>query len=1012
MVTWYADGGVSGFDGPSGHMIEDKYLLASPGDVDVQGVTRLEYLFPAGVPTTYLNRIKATARLNFTAADVSANPGRKLTASMFVAPSWAFPTVSVPPPALLLASPYTRVWRGSYGTTVLGDHEIGINGPRPYSSVLSPNTKYWVVIVPTAVLDMTSTPSVANDKPIVTGASVNTIGRGLSMWTNRTPTAPEITSPVTGSVVAAGDTITLTYTSNDPDTYVGDDTYPYTDLAGVQVQYSRRPTSTDPSPDWLDLPIANTAATELGKGWYIKGSSSNVAGEGAEDFWLDRTMPVLCGDPTITAGYGSLSSGEWRLRLRTFDYGHARPVEVNPLANLAGTYTADTFPSTNTSPWSESVNITVTAQVPPPIPLSPINNNAIPEGVPITLLWQYRNTATPPFDQAHRLVEYRTVGDSSWIPLADEDSSSPSFTLPNTPVFDDPTPLQAWGFNTTGDVEGWFHTAMTGSLAQTNAEAHTGAGSLLYTPGDYAKVLVAPVTPGDFYGVTAWIKATIGDDIEVGLEWLDASLVSLGGASTLVDATGSWDTNSVFASEAPVDAAYAELKIGPAFGGTNPLYIDDVEFLIFDKVPLVVGHYEWRVQVTDTDAVVSDFSEVGQFWVVPAPGSGDTKVLPSETIDAATLGCGTHRVFVYRRGGIERVGEIKNITYLDWNRVRDDISTAKIAVAGWDIDCGNLLALLQTWAYELVIFRDNGYTVDRVWEGPITLLTYEYDKVTIQAKDVMGYTYRRIIKQKMSDSADGDSVTSRAARVLQNTFAPDDPNVLAYLQVLAQPDDAREYRTTAAYSRTAFEEVDDMAANAGLDYTAVGRAILLWGTKHRIGTLPEFRDVDLGSSPVVSEYGMSMANRYVVSDGNGVWGEATRLDVSGNDETYGLVEMLSSTWATDTPEDSGTYTQAGLATVIQSFEDYAERSIADRYPPPVVVRVPDNTTLNPGTVLSIQQLVPGVVIPLRSMGTLRQVVANQKLDRVNVVEEGSKETISITLSPFSRDDLDPGAEEA
>jgi hypothetical protein len=342
--------------------------------------------------------------------------------------------------------------------------------------------------------------------------------------------------------------------------------------------------------------------------------------------------------------------------------------------------------------------------------------------------------------------------------------------------------------------------------------------------------------------------------------------------------------------------------------------------------------------------------------------------------------------------------------------VRDDISTAKVVVSDWDIDCGNLLSVLEPWAYEMVVFRDNGYSVDRVWEGPITLLTYEVDSVTIQAGDVMRYAYRRIIKQAMNDVADGDTVTNRAQRVIQNAFAPDDPNVLAYLQVLARDDDAREYRSTPAYSRTAFEEVDDMAANAGLDYTVVGRAILLWGTKHRIGTLPEFKDKDLGSPPIVSVYGMNFANRYAVSDGNGVWGEATRLDENGEDPIYGLVEMLSSTWASDSAPDSGTYTEQGLETMRESFAGFSERSISTRYPPPVVVRVPDNTSLNPGTAISIQQLVPGVALPLRSTGTLRKVVATQKLDSVKVVEQNGSETITITLSSFSRDDATAEAE--
>lgn len=426
------------------------------------------------------------------------------------------------------------------------------------------------------------------------------------------------------------------------------------------------------------------------------------------------------------------------------------------------------------------------------------------------------------------------------------------------------------------------------------------------------------------------------------------------------------------------------------------------EFEIPDD--LSIGLYQWRVQTTDATDETSDFSQIAEFWIVPAPQSGGGRPNPDESVDGATLGCGTHRVEVFRRGGKTRVGELTGVSYLDYNRVRDDISTSKIVVQDWGVDCGDLLKKLQTWAYEIVIYRDNGYSVDRVWEGPITLLTYEVDAVTIQAKDVMAYPYRRIIKQAMNDTALGATVTDRAMRVIQNVMAPDDPNVLPYLNPIFNTGDTKQYRSTPAYSRTAFEEIDDMAANAGLDYTAVGRSILLWSTKQRIGTLPEFRDDDFGSPPIVSEYGMSMANFYSVSDGNGIHGEASRLGEDDVDEIYGRVEMLSSTWATDTQAEVGTYTQEGLQTVIESFSDSAERSINDRYPPPVIVRVPDNTTLNPDAVISIQQLVPGVVIPLRSQGTLRTVIGNQKLDSVKVVEVANSETITVTMSPFSQDD--------
>lgn len=876
MVSWYRDGYVGGYGRAVGTGIFPTravysalhYRLASPGTVDLNGVTRLQYYIE------FYSLVYGNGRFIYDAADVAANPGRRLSGTSYLAPASAFSDGYTPTPAEI-KDEAAQITRGTSATgppeylTAAGNIELNFfhnNG-----QTWDPNEKWWYLIAPTSHL-AGGDPSA--DTPV---GDINVNGRSLSLWTNRTPAAPVITVPSGQVTTFAGSTIGMTFSPRDPDriaTFPGDvGPTDFADVAGAQIQFSARPSEADPDPEWTDLPIVNAAGSALGEGWYIE--DATAANTGAEQFWRTFSMQIKCGDATdMTPGIGHLPAGNWRIRVRTFDYGHGRPDAddahpfldpVPPLTDYTGLYTPDTYPEDNTSPWSESTNIFVTAQVPAPVPLSPKGSTALIEGESVTLMWQYRNTYDPPYAQAERTIQIRRVGETDWTTLVFEDASaSPSYLI-------------------------------------------------------------------------------TGYDLVSG------------------------------------------------------------------------NQYEWRVQVTDTSGLTSEFSESAFFWIVPEPGSGGTIPNPGEMIEGATLGCGAHRIEVYRRGGETRVGTISNISSVEWNRVRDDISDSKIVVSGWDIDCGNLLASLKTWAYEIVIFRDNGFRTERVWEGPITLLTYEVDKVTIHAKDVMAYAYRRIIKQAMSDSGNsptaGATVVNRAMRILLNTLAPDDPNVLAYLQVLAQPDDATQYRSTPAYSRTAFEEIDDMAANAGLDYTAIGRAILLWGTKHRIGTLPEFRDKDLGSPPIVSEYGMSMSNVYAVSDGNGIYGEANRLDEDGKDETYGLVEVLSSTWASDSASESGTYTQAGIETIKASFAAAAERSIGDRYPPPVVVRVPDNTRLHPDVVISIQQLVPGVVVPLRSTGTLRTVVATQKLDAVKVIERGGEETITITLSPFSRDDVEIVEEE-
>lgn len=873
-------GGMIGFDAATAGLVEEKIKFLSGGAVDAQAVTRIMPILPTYYPFYSRARIRVTwddywfaySRGNdiglvlvispdyfgdtppSNAIELvwgSASGGRYYVSSSF---SW----VSSNPPGL----GETR----DFSWTVLGESNIAAG--------LLPGAKYWAMLLPAEVRLVNGVRTFQGLLESHTNSGADATWRAVSFWTNRAPEAPIITSPASSQLFNAGSTFSLSIDPRDPDEVYGVDSVWYQDLAGVEIQYSPVPTETNPSPAWQDLKFADASGV-LRPGWWIDRSSVYTHTNGAQRLWSTGTAEILAGSNSTEAWKGQLPSGTWRIRVRAFDYGHPLPLQYGPLGALNGYSISDLVAAGLASPWSDPVLVTVTAQVPPPIPVFPINNAATVEGTNVSLTWQYRNTSEPPLPQGKRSVQIRALGEETWFDLVVEQPS-----------------------------------------------------------GDQS--------------------------------------------------------------------------------------------ILVSGFPLVSGNaYEWRVKVWDTSDTESNWSEIATFWSVPAPASGGTRPLPSETTDGATLGCGTHRVFVYRRGGKERVGEIRNLSYVDWHRVRDDVSTARVKVSGWDIDCGNLLAMLQPWAYELVIIRDNGYSQDRVWEGPITLLTYERNEVVINAKDVMYYAYRRIIRQKMSDAGRGNGATvvSRASRILQNVFAPDDPNILSYLHPITSANDAMQYRSTPAFSRTAFEEVDDMASNAGLDYTTVGRSILLWSTRNRVGTLPEFRDADLGAPPVVSVYGASMANVYSVSDGNGIWGVATAqgsgvetpdgVTVIGTDPIYGLVEMLSSSWASDSDPASGTYTQEGVEKLRESFAEYSERSIADRYPPPVVVRVPDNTTLSPDAVISIQHLVPGVAIPLRSDGTLRSVSALQKLDSVKVVEESGKEKISISMSPFSRDDasMDEGGEE-
>lgn len=418
--------------------------------------------------------------------------------------------------------------------------------------------------------------------------------------------------------------------------------------------------------------------------------------------------------------------------------------------------------------------------------------------------------------------------------------------------------------------------------------------------------------------------------------------------------------------------------------------------------------YEWQVRTYDTGGAISQWSTSAVFAAVLVGHAPAPPVPSSEDMVLGSLGCGTYRVFIAAQGGQSLLGEVTPVTGMNLQRIRDDISRCTVIVTGPGPDCGALLTDLRSWMHELVVFRDG----ERVWEGPITRIAYSATGVEIEAKDVFAYLYRRIMRQGYNDSyrVMGNteygqvSVVVRARQIAMDALAPADPNVLPYLTSFNYSDDATEGRIVLDYSKTAWEEIDDLAATAGLDYTAVGRRIMFWDTHRPIGRLPELRDGDFSDPPIVTEYGMQLATYYAVTNNNGDKGDTTKVtdreqflpDGSRNpgfNDWYGPVEILASAYGeTDSTKD---------------MERQAERNISNRWPTPLLVRVPDNSALSPDVNVPFAMWVPGVWIPLRATATLRQVTQWQKLDSVTVEYIEGNEQVRVVMSPAPNGGNDP-----
>lgn len=98
-------------------------------------------------------------------------------------------------------------------------------------------------------------------------------------------------------------------------------------------------------------------------------------------------------------------------------------------------------------------------------------------------------------------------------------------------------------------------------------------------------------------------------------------------------------------------------------------------------------------------------------------------------------------------------------------------------------------------------------------------------------------------------------------------------------------------------------------------------------------------------------------------------------------------------------DDSNTPTQAEL-------NSQAKRNLTGRSPVPVEVRIPDNSGIRLSHGLTINDLVPGVHMPLLATLNARQLSQMQKLDKLSVTESSDGESIQVVLIPATKEDSD------
>lgn len=329
------------------------------------------------------------------------------------------------------------------------------------------------------------------------------------------------------------------------------------------------------------------------------------------------------------------------------------------------------------------------------------------------------------------------------------------------------------------------------------------------------------------------------------------------------------------------------------------------------------------------------------------------------------VGCSTHQALIVDRdGGV--VSSADTLVEVEWTRVLDDVSNARILVHP-DADCCGSLARVRAWRHKLALFRDG----HPVWEGPVLTPKWTAGGVEIQAYDIVAWLDRRVPHQDMRFV--DHELAEIAAHLIEDGFRPDDPGHSVQIVEPTRIRGSREYDQDVGQTGDHLRDL----AETGLDFTAVGSRILIL-PENFAGRIGSLTDGDFPAGLSITEDGAALATRWIVHGKDGVRGE-----VGGHDPYYGLLEQsVEQTSILDSASATGA----------------ARSRLRANLPAPTFLDSQE-TTLSPDAAVDVPSLVPGWCVDVTTTATCRTISQSLKLVSVKVSEDGDGETVGVQLTP-------------
>lgn len=339
------------------------------------------------------------------------------------------------------------------------------------------------------------------------------------------------------------------------------------------------------------------------------------------------------------------------------------------------------------------------------------------------------------------------------------------------------------------------------------------------------------------------------------------------------------------------------------------------------------------------------------------------------------LGCGTHTASVWDRDG-QKLLDLDDIRFVQYSRELDTHSEATVTV-GRGGSCCSMLGMVRPWRHNLVIYRTApGQPQHEVWSGPIIEPEFGRDETTIYARDAWAWLDRRDIRETVT--ASGDLSDVGWALIDHGLTHPDggldETGIRRHLDKRAAGvPGAREWEDDDGSVGQELRRLCQGALNA----TFLGPRLVLWGP-YPLSRTALLQDANFLDPLSVKLDGWAMVTRAVVR------GKGFTATCGGTDPYYGLLEG-------EVNDDSMTDRRDG--------QELACLEVATRKQPPLVLSIPDGARLAPDAPVTLDELVPGVEIPVWSKATCLEVNVDLVLTRLKVTDEPTGERVQVALAP-------------